>query len=94
MTMPSLISTGWSSELSRLMTGRSWRNRPTLCPNWRPNASISLSKPNASAFGQARAISSVPAPGRISSIDASIHSRARLYASRWASVALPTTNVR
>ena len=46
MTMPSLSSTGWSSELSRLMIGRSWRNRPTLWPNWRPKHSISLSKPN------------------------------------------------
>ena len=50
--MPSLISTGWSSELSRLMIGRSWRNRPTLWPNWSPKHSISLSKPNSSAFGQ------------------------------------------
>ena len=78
MTMPSLISTGWSSELSRLMIGRSWRNSPTLWPNWRPKHSISLSKPNSSAFGQTLATWSVPTPGRISSIDASIHSRARL----------------
>ena len=43
--MPSLISTGWSSEFSRLMIGRSWRNSPTLWPNWRPKHSISLDEP-------------------------------------------------
>ena len=57
--MPSLSSTGWSSELSRLMIGRSWRNRPTLWPNWSPKHSISLSKPNSSAFGQTLATWSV-----------------------------------
>ena len=50
--MPSLISTGWSRELRRLMIGRSWRNSPTLWPNWSPKHSISLAKPNSSAFGQ------------------------------------------
>ena len=63
MTMPSLSSTGWSSELSRLMIGRSWRNRPTLWPNWRPKHSISFANPNSSAFGQTFATWSVPTPG-------------------------------
>ena len=76
------------------MIGRSWRKRPTLWPNWRPKHSISLSKPKSSAFGQTLATCAVETPGRISSIEASIHSRACLYASRWASFALPTTNVR
>jgi hypothetical protein len=53
-----------------------------------------LSKPKSCAFGQTFATWSVVTPGRISSIEASIHPRARLYASRWASVPLPTTNVR
>src|SRR5260221_309694 len=52
MTMPSFSSTGCSSELSRLMIGRSWRNRPTLWPNWSPKHSISLSKPKSCALGQ------------------------------------------
>ena len=34
------------------MIGRSWRNSPTLWPNWSPKHSISLSNPNSSAFGQ------------------------------------------
>ena len=85
--MPSFSSTGCSSEFRRLMIGRSWRNRPTLWPNWSPKHSISFANPNSSAFGQTPATWSVPTPGRISSIEASIHSRARLYASRWASVA-------
>ena len=76
--MPSLSSTGCSSELSRLMIGRSWRNRPTLCPNWSPKHSISLSKPKSCALGQTLATWSVVTPGRISSIEASIHSRACL----------------
>ena len=78
MTIPSFSSTGCSSELSRLMIGRSWRNSPTLWPNWSPKHSISLSKPNSSAFGQTLATWSVVTPGRISSIDLSIHSRACL----------------
>jgi hypothetical protein len=60
------------------MIGRSCRNNPTECPNCRPKHSISLLNPNSSAVGQTFATWSVPTPGRISSIDASIHSRARL----------------
>ena len=63
--MPSLSSTGWSSELSRLMIGRSWRKRPTLWPNWSPKHSISFEKPNSSAFGQTFATWSV--------VDAGLH---------------------
>ena len=40
------------------------------------------------------ATSSVPTPGLIAAIAASIHSRAWVYASRWRGVALPTPNVR
>src|SRR5262245_23429872 len=61
----SLSSTGCSRELSRLMIGRSWRNRPTLWPNWRPNASISLSNPKSCARGQTEATWSVVTPGRM-----------------------------
>ena len=76
------------------MIGRSCRNSPTECPNWSPNASISLANPKSSALGHTFATSSVPRPGVMSSIEASIHWRARLYASRCASLARPTTNVR
>ena len=86
--MPSFSSIGCSSEFSRLMIGRSCRKRPTPWPNWSPKHSISESNPNSSAFGQTDATWSVVTPGFISSIDLSIHSRARLYASRCASEAL------
>ena len=77
-----------------MMIGRSCRLAPTPWPNCRPNASISSTNPNSSAFGQTAAIVSVLCPGFTRSIAASIHSRDRLNASRCACVARPTTNVR
>src|SRR3984893_9405980 len=62
-TIPSLISTGSFKEFKRLMMGRSCSPTPRPCPNCRAKASISLSKPNSSAFGQTFAISSVVTPG-------------------------------
>ena len=70
-TMPSRISSGWSSETSRLKIGFSQIERPTPCPNWSAKAASSSGKPNSSARGQTLTTSAVVAPGRISSIAAS-----------------------
>ena len=84
--MPTWSSTGSFIELSREMIGRSCRPSPRPCANCRPNASISLPKPNSSAFGSSAATSSVPTPARIPSMPRSIHSRACSYAARCGAV--------
>jgi hypothetical protein len=70
-TMPSRISSGWSSDTSRLKIGFSQIARPTPCPNWRAKAASSSAKPNSSARGQTDTTSAVVTPGRIRSIAAS-----------------------
>ena len=70
-TMPSSISSGWSSETSRLKTGFSQIESPTPWPNCSANAASSSGKPNSCAFGQIATTSAVVAPGLISSIAAS-----------------------
>ena len=50
-TIPSLISSGWSSETSRLKIGFSQIASPTPWPNWSAKAASSSGKPNSSAFG-------------------------------------------
>ena len=93
--MPSRNSIGCSSEFSREMIGRSCRPSPRPWPNCRPNAAISFANPNSvRRRASSRAIWSVVMPGLTSSIAASIHSRALVYASRCAGVARPTANVR
>jgi len=74
--MPSLISIGASSEVSREMIGRSCSARPSPCPNSRPNAVFSSASPISCAVGHRRATWSVETPGLIISMAASIHSRA------------------
>src|SRR5438445_9647211 len=93
-TMPSWSSIGSSSELRRLMMGRSCSASPRPWPNCSPKASISSANPNSSAFGHVLASRSVEMPGFTRSIAASIHSRAFVYASRWLEVARPTAKVR
>ena len=70
-TMPSWISSGWSSDTSRLKIGFSQIERPTPWPNWSANAASSSGKPNSCALGHTLTTSPVVAPGRISSIAAS-----------------------
>ncbi len=62
--MPSSITSGWSSETSRLITGFSQIESPTPCPSWRAKQSSSLANPNSSALGKTSATSAVVAPGR------------------------------
>ena len=70
-TMPSLISSGWSSETSRLKTGFSQIESPTPWPNCSANAASSSGKPNSCASGQTSTTSPVVTPGRMRSIAAS-----------------------
>jgi hypothetical protein len=70
-TMPSRISSGWSSETSRLKIGFSQIDRPTPWPNCSANAASSSGKPNSSARGQISTTSAVVAPGRMRAIAAS-----------------------
>ena len=93
--MPSLISTGWSSELSRLMIGRSWRNSPTPWPNCRPKHSISLANPNSSAL-RPDLRDLVRADARPHQLDRRVDPLARLLVGVALGVAsrMPTTNVR
>ena len=58
-TIPSSMTSGWSSETSREMIGFSQIERPTPCPNCSANAASSLGKPNSCAFGQTDTTSSV-----------------------------------
>ena len=69
--MPSSITSGCSSEISRLKIGFSQIERPTPWPYCSANAASSFGKPNSSAFGQTDTTSAVVAPGRISEIAAS-----------------------
>ena len=69
--MPSSISSGWSSETSRLKIGFSQIDSPTPWPNCSANAASSSGKPNSSAFGHTSTTSPVVTPGRISAIAAS-----------------------
>ena len=75
--MPSWISSGVSSEFSRLMIGRSCRPTPTPWPNCSPNASISSANPNSSACGHTFAIWSVVVPGS-HEVDRGVHPFPRL----------------
>ena len=93
-TMPSSISTGWSSECTREIIGGSYRPTPMPCPNCRPKHVSSSAKPSSFAVGHTAAILSVVIPGRTSAIAASSHSRHRLYASICAGLTPPTLNVR
>ena len=70
-TIPSLISSGWSSETSRLKTGFSQIESPTPWPNCSAKAASSSGKPNSWALGQTATTSPVVAPGRIRAIAAS-----------------------
>ena len=51
-TMPSRISSGWSSETSRLKIGFSQIESPTPWPNCSAKAASSSGKPNSCALGQ------------------------------------------
>ena len=62
-TMPSWITSGWSSETSRLKIGFSQIVSPTPWPNWSANAASSSGKPNSWAFGHTETTSAVVTPG-------------------------------
>ena len=76
-TIPFSITSGWSSDTSRLMIGFSQIERPTPCPNWSAKAASSLGKPNSCARGHTLATSAGGHAGPTSAIARSSRSRQR-----------------
>ena len=70
-TIPSWISSGCSSDTSRLKIGFSQIVSPTPWPNWSANAASSSGNPNSCAFGHTDTTSAVLTPGLINAIAAS-----------------------